>query len=316
MIELQDIFDIKYGTKLDLNKLELDVDGINFVSRTSKNNGVSAKVTRKPDIKPMPSGAISVSLGGTKLLSSFVHDEEFYTAQNVAVLIPKESMSINEKLFVCLCIEHNRFRYSAFGREANRTIKSIKIPPLDQAPAWVKSTKIDKYIGVKKSHSKANISIKSVSEWKNFRYDQIFDIERGRGPRRKELDGTGSTPFVTSSDKNNGLTGFTSQAAIHSGNTIGVNRNGSVAEAFYQPVPFCSTEDVHIFLPKFELNKYISMFLVTLIKKEKYRYNYGRKWGIERMKKSIIKLPVDKHGIPDWSYMESYIKTLAYSGKI
>ena len=46
---------------------------------------------------------------------------------------------------------------------------------------------------------------------------------------------------------------------------------------------------------------------------EKYRFNYGRKWGIDRMKKSLIKLPVDSDGKPDWQFMEDYIKSLPYS---
>jgi hypothetical protein len=53
-----------------------------------------------------------------------------------------------------------------------------------------------------------------------------------------------------------------------------------------------------------------------LIKREKYRYNYGRKWGIERMKNSQIKLPVTKNGTPDWSFMENYIKSLPYSSNL
>lgn len=44
MIELQEIFEVKYGVNLELNKLTQSDDGINFVSRTAKNNGVSAKV--------------------------------------------------------------------------------------------------------------------------------------------------------------------------------------------------------------------------------------------------------------------------------
>ena len=44
MIELQEIFEVDYGVNLELNKLTEDPKGINFVSRTSKNNGVSAKV--------------------------------------------------------------------------------------------------------------------------------------------------------------------------------------------------------------------------------------------------------------------------------
>jgi hypothetical protein len=103
---------------------------------------------------------------------------------------------------------------------------------------------------------------------------------------------------------------------VHSGNVIGVNRNGSIAEAFYQPVPFCSTEDVHIFKPKFKINQYIALFMSTLIKREKYRYNYGRKWGIGRMKISKIKLPVASDGEPDFKFMEEYIKTLPFSKQI
>ena len=61
---------------------------------------------------------------------------------------------------------------------------------------------------------------------------------------------------------------------------------------FYQDVPFKVTNMVIILKPKFEINKYIGLFLKTLIYKEKYRYSYGRKSGIERMKESKIKLPV------------------------
>lgn len=316
MVELQELFDIQYGTKLDLNKLELDENGINFVSRTSKNNGVSARVKEIEGVNTMLPGSISVSLGGTKLLSSFVHDEPFYTAQNVAVLVPKTKMTVQEKLYICLCIEKNRFRYSAFGREANRTIKTILVPDLSSIPKWAKSVDIDRYSGASRPITNTKIMPLETNKWKEFKYEQLFDIERGRGPRRKDLDGTGTTPFVTSTDKNNGVTGYTTMKPIHADNTIGVNRNGSVAEAFYQPIPFCSTEDVHVFKPKFDLNKYIAMFLVTLIKKEKYRYNYGRKWGIERMKNSVVKLPIDDAGEPNWKFMEDYIRSVKYSSKI
>jgi hypothetical protein len=64
------------------------------------------------------------------------------------------------------------------------------------------------------------------------------------------------------------------------------------------------------------MNKYIGLFLATLIRQEKYRYNYGRKWGIGRMKVSTIKLPVDSESKPDWDFMEKYIKSLNYSKKI
>jgi hypothetical protein len=63
------------------------------------------------------------------------------------------------------------------------------------------------------------------------------------------------------------------------------------------------------------MNKYVALFISTIINAEQYRYNYGRKCSQERMRKSHIKLP-SKNGIPDFEFMESYIKSLPYSSSI
>lgn len=321
MIKLNEIFEVKYGTKFDFNKMNIslneDENYINFVSRTSQNNGVVCKVSKVNNTEPLDAGLITVTLGGTYVLSSFIQPEPFYTAQNVAVLIPKYHLTLNEKIFYCTCIKLNRFKYGAFGREANRTLKNIEVPDKNEIPKWINQIDTDKYNHIKESYTKIDKKLKlDIEKWKWFLYEELFDIERGKGPRKKDLDGTGNIPFITATDKKNGLTGFTNMKPYHDGNTIGVNRNGSVGEAFYQPIPFCSTEDVHIFKPKFEMNIYIALFLSTIIRKEKYRYNYGRKWGIQRMKKSSIKLPAKLDGTPDWLYMEKYIKLLPFSSKI
>lgn len=59
-----------------------------------------------------------------------------------------------------------------------------------------------------------------------------------------------------------------------------MNYNGSVAETFYQPVPFWASDDVNVLYPKFELNPEIAMFLTAIIRQDKYRFNYGRKWHL------------------------------------
>jgi len=46
-------------------------------------------------------------------------------------------MSLDVKLYYCLCVQANRFRYSTFGREANRTLKNIEVPNLELLPHWV-----------------------------------------------------------------------------------------------------------------------------------------------------------------------------------
>lgn len=138
--ELRDIFNVSYGNKFDLNKMpvvdeDLDQDGVAFVGRSGKDNGITAFVGRVENVKPYEAGLITVALGGA-ILSSFVQPRPFYTGQNVAVLEPKAPMSIAEKLYYCLCIERNRHRYSAFGREANRTLKVLEVPPRADLPKW------------------------------------------------------------------------------------------------------------------------------------------------------------------------------------
>ena len=217
------------------------------------------------------------------------------------------------KLYYCACIRANKYKYN-YGRQANKTLKDIMIPDITEVPIWVKKARMPDYGNINTCLKNADLVL-NTKQWKAFRYNELFDIERGTGPRKQDLE-IGMIPFITSTDTNNGISAFTNHIPTHQANTIGVNRNGSVAEAFYQENAFCSTEDVHIFKPKFKLNKYIAMFLATLIRKEKYRYSYGRKWGLERMKSSVIKLPATPNGLPDFEFMENLIKSLPCSSSI
>ncbi|MGD0058566.1 MAG: restriction endonuclease subunit S [Verrucomicrobiia bacterium] len=139
LTELHRLFDLKHGNKLDLNKMEQcppATNAIAFVGRSGERNGIVAFVKKLDDLEPYDSGLITVALGGAAL-SSFVQPKPFYTAQNIDVLKPRAEMSLDVKLFYCLCIEANRFRYSTFGREANRTLKNLGLPKLECLPQWV-----------------------------------------------------------------------------------------------------------------------------------------------------------------------------------
>lgn len=142
LVELQALFDIRHGSKLDLNKMDErgpGDDAVVFVGRSGARNGLAAHVHRLPAVPPFEPGLITVALGGSAL-ASFVQPRPFYTAQNIDVLVPRAAMSLDIKLYYCLCIEANRFRYSTFGREANRTLRTLLVPDLASVPAWVPGT--------------------------------------------------------------------------------------------------------------------------------------------------------------------------------
>lgn len=138
-VRLDLLFRIEHGNKLDFNKMEQAEpgdDAVVFVNRSGMNNGIQGLVKAIPSVDPYPAGSITVALGGSAL-ASFVQPRAFYTAQNIDVLNPRIPMSDEVKLYYCMCIEANRFRYSTFGREANRTLKTIVVPGLNAIPDWV-----------------------------------------------------------------------------------------------------------------------------------------------------------------------------------
>lgn len=142
MIQLKEIFNVTYGNKFDLNKMNQDLADVHFVGRSGSNNGVTAKVGMIESVKPNEPGLITVALGGS-VLSSFVQLNKFYTGQNIAVLRPKSEMTLALKLFYCKAIQSNAFRFSTCGREANRTLKTLLVPSIDEAPSWIEEVELN-----------------------------------------------------------------------------------------------------------------------------------------------------------------------------
>jgi hypothetical protein len=310
-MKVSDLFDIKYGINIELNACEItsEENGVNFVARTSENNGVVAKVVPIAGKEPQPSGIITCA-GGGSVLSSFVQAEPFYSGRDLYLLTPKSEMRLEEKLFYCHAIKMNAYRYS-YGRQANQTLKDINLPPL---PEWLKNYKID--------YSVINTKIKrkdvpfDIKKWGKFKMEDIFIFHKGKRLTKEDMI-DGNTNFIGAIDDNNGIRQKIDLPPTHKGNCITVNYNGSVGEAFYQKEPFLASDDVNILYPKnWTLNPHAGLFLCAVIRANKYRFGYGRKWKLERMRETIIVLPTDRKGSPDWQYMENYIKQLPYSDLI
>ncbi len=129
------------GTKLDRVKMSTDRPAIDFVGRANANHGVSARVNRLEGLQPYKAGNLSLALGGAYLGSCYVQKNDFYTSQNVVVLVPKQEMSLRCKQFVATVIfKESQLHYKAFVNELNRHIKrgfSITLPATpDGNPDW------------------------------------------------------------------------------------------------------------------------------------------------------------------------------------
>ncbi len=295
-----------------------DKGGIAFVSRKMGDNGISAYVTPIDDVMPAPAGELSCALSGNGVLATFLQEEPFYTGFHVARLKPLVEMTKEQLLYYCACIVSNRYRFS-YGRQANRTLKKILVPAVNELPSYVAHTDITQYDGCDAPANNTPRHALETSKWLPFTLPALFYIFRGE-PYYLKNSVPGSYPYISATANNNGVTAHTDKFN-HQGGCITLSYDGSIGEAFFQSVPFFASEKIAVLKPKEfwsdKLSPAVGLFICSLIRQESYRYTYGRKWSIEsRMKTSIIKLPVVADGAPDWDYMETYIKTLPYSSQL
>lgn len=135
LVALSTLFSVTYGVNLELNKMLVNDNGIPFVGRSDRNNGVTAQVELISDINPNPAGTLSVA-GGGSVLATFLQLEPYYSGRDLFYLTSLVPMTDDQKLYYCACIRSNRYRYS-YGRQANKTLKELLIPVLEDIPDWV-----------------------------------------------------------------------------------------------------------------------------------------------------------------------------------
>ena len=135
LVALSTLFSVTYGVNFELNKMTVNDDGIPFVGRSDRNNGVTARVLPIDGITPNPSGTLSVA-GGGSVLATFLQVEPYYSGRDLFYLTALVPMTDSQKLYYCGGIRSNRYRYS-YGRKANKTLKELLIPAVEDIPAWV-----------------------------------------------------------------------------------------------------------------------------------------------------------------------------------
>ena len=313
MIQIQDLFEVYNSQNLALNACTVnEQSSYVLINRSEKNNGIAARIDAPAGKQPFPAGLMTVALSGS-VLSTFIQNEPFFTSYHIAALKPKIKLSIRQMLYYKMCIEANKFRYN-YGRQANRTLRLLEIPAPEEIPAWVETIELPQQY-TDKAKSDEKVELPPVSEWKEFKYTDLFDLEKGRGPSAADAKHKpGNTPYVGASAENNGITIYSGHFPEHQGNVVTIATDGSVGEAFYQPKDFNATSNIMVLhLKSHEWNPQIGLFISTIIRQEQNKYNYGRKWGLSRMKESFISLPVTSEGQPNYDLMERYINSLPYS---
>ena len=185
-----------------------------------------------------------------------------------------------------------------------------------------------------------NILNLEIDKWEEFQVSDIFEIKYGINMELNVCDETTSddpegVAFVARTSENNGVSAYVKRIdgkEPQPEGTITVAGGGSVLSTFVQKRPFYSGRDLYLLLPKIEISLEVKMFIVTILYANQYRYSYGRQAN-KTLPYLLLKLPIqcddngnpvidsdkkysDKGYIPDWRFMETYIKLLPYSDRL
>ncbi|KRN13067.1 hypothetical protein IV37_GL000705 [Fructilactobacillus fructivorans] len=302
-MKVKELFKVCKGSHLDYSNQKIDKnDGINFVSRNSNNNGVVGRIKQDSKMTVFSSGAISVSLGGSYLLSCFVQREKFVTAEHMAVLIPRVVMSEKEKWFYSYALRKNRFKFLAFAREADKYIEDIDLP--DKIPLWVYSANLE----LPKTKNTYNDVLEiNINDWKFIKLKELFNMRRGSIGKLTTYQ-TGKVPVISLQESNQGINAYLDVDKKYS-NALTISLNGNGGYCVYHKYSFNAGRDCGVLIPRFNLTKNVGIFLSSIINKNSYKYQYGRKPSLDKIKEDTILIPF-KNGKPDFDYMGYYISKL------
>lgn len=297
-----------------------------YISSTGSNNGVDGYISNDANVRCF-NNCLTVANSGS-VGSSFYQPFQFIASDHVTHLKNNE-MSKYTYLFIASQVNRLSDKYN-FNREINDkriTRENILLPVNSKnEPDWIFMDQYSKTIFEKKrkeyeqyarvsllSLEYRHIAILKDKDWSAFFFDDIAIINSGKRLTKADII-PGATPFIGATSYNNGVTEFISNTnSSEDSNVLGVNYNGSVAENFYHPYRAIFSDDVkRISLKNIQGNKYLYLFLKSIILNQKSKYQYAYKLNEKRLKRQKVLLPISDDGLPDYAYMEQFMKNIEY----
>ncbi len=156
-----------------------------------------------------------------------------------------------------------------------------------------------------------------VSDWKYFSIKELFTWEKGKYLSSSDKkDYKGAIPCINGSSLDNGLLTFLDKSIeekrfkLQKAPCLSLSRVGNAGLTFVQPQDFYIADNAYsLRLKNIIGNRFIYLFLSTVLNLEVTKYSYGRIINSKYFE-TRIKLPSDSKGQPDWQFMEDYIEKI------
>ena len=149
---------------------------------------------------------------------------------------------------------------------------------------------------------------------KEIRLGDLFVISNSKGVNANQVKFGGSYPYVTRTEKDNGIAGY-----IYADNLDKINPANTISfgqdtwTLFYQSEPYFTGNRVKILKLKdenFKLTEEVALYLITSMKKVLVGLTWGTSKNEVNFENRTICLPVTSSGEIDWQYMQERIAEL------
>ncbi len=149
-------------------------------------------------------------------------------------------------------------------------------------------------------------------EWKDFRLLDYFCNKKGNQKNMAELQ-PGSIPLVSARNVNNGYKAFVSENEkdnLYNGRCLTINNDGDggAGISYYQPFKMLLDSHVTALYPKENMSEEVLKFFSACITAQREKFGHGYPVTEGRLSVFRVMLPANEIGLPDYAFMEQYIK--------
>ena len=315
-----ELFRITQGRKwITKSDIENNPGKTPLISCSGTNNGIMGSVDPSGINKcTVANNVLTVAVSGSAG-ATFYQGIEAVINSGVLILDGIEFSDKETYLFICALVRevNSKFNYglkASADRVGNQLI-NLPITP-DGLPDYqfmhdyIAEREPDYSWATQYIEPNAELSLTDI-EWAEFRVGDLLTLKVAKSNDKGNLE-VGTVPFVGRSNNNNGLQGFYDAPNVTHGKCITLGMVGTF-RAFWQENDFAASQNI-ITLRAPWLNRHTALFICNIIEMAiKGRYSYGNSIKAGTFGDTILNLPVDDNGQPDYDFMERYIKSLPFS---
>lgn len=319
-----ELFDISStSSSIDKKRLTGILGNNPYITRSENNNGIDSFIDKQACFSMDEANVITIGLDTQTV---FYQSFPFYTGQNIQI-IRHSQLNKHNALFVIRAIKIlvQKFSWGSYGATLTRLKRGKLFLPVNvyQQPDWAFMGAYmrqieDELLSEVRPKLEAQLLEHIISlgaledrEWREFVFGDLFDISStGSSIDKKRLTGIlGNNPYITRSENNNGIDSFIDKQACFSMDEANVITIGlDTQTVFYQSFPFYTGQNIQVVRHP-QLNKYNALFVIRVIKILVQKFSWGSYGAtLTRLRRGKLFLPVDTNHLPDWAFMEAYMK--------